>query len=818
MTNHWIDFRNADVILNMGGNTAECHPMSMKWIMKAKEQRGAKLIVVDPRFTRTASKADLYVPIRPGTDIVFIGGLIKYIIDNNLYFKDYVINYTDASFLVDPNFKTAEDLDGVFSGYDEKKRAYDKSTWKYQLDENGIPKKDPTLQDPHCVFQLLKKQYSRYTIDTVSNITGAPKDKIEEAYKIIGSTGKPDKTCVSSYAMGWTQHTIGTQNIRAFSIVQLLLGNIGVAGGGINAQRGEPNVQGSTDHALLFHILPGYNPTPVASDVDLKTYIEKYTPKTKEPKSVNWWSNRPKYIISYLKELYGERATKDNDFCYSYLPKRDDNQNCSWLVLFDEMYKGNIKGFFAWGQNPACGSANAGKVREALGKLEWLVCVNLWDTETSSFWRGPGMDPKKIKTEVFLLPAASSLEKEGSRTNSSRLAQWLYQAVKPIGKCKPDEEIINELYWRVKKLYEKEKGAFPDPIIYLTWDYGEKDKSGKVKHIDIHKVAKAINGYFTEDVPEHPIDKKSYKKGQQVPSFVYLLADGRTACGNWLYSGSYTDAGNMMARRGKEDPTGLGLYPNWAWCWPVNRRILYNRASVDPQGNPWDPKRAVIKWDPVNKKWIGDVPDGPAPPLAMEGGKLPFIMKPSGVGTIFGAGLADGPFPTHYEPLECPFMENPLYKKTRINPTIKIFGTKADVFVYCDSRYPYVGTTYRVTEHWQTGAMTRHQDWLMELEPQIFAEIDPVLAKEKGIKSGDKVIVSSPRGKIWAIAIVTPRLQPFKVMGQTIHIVGIPWHYGWRFPKDGSGGDSANLLTPTVGDANTMIPETKAFMVNIEKA
>ncbi len=821
MTNHWIDFRNSDVILNMGGNTASNHPISMRWIMKAKEERGAKLIVVDPRFTRTASKADLYVPIRIGTDIAFLGGLIKYIIDNNLYFKEYVVNYTDAPFLVDPNFKGPEDLDGLFSGYDEKNRKYDKSTWKYQLDENGIPKKDPTLQNPNCVFQLLKKHYQRYTIDNVSNITGAPKDKLEEAYKIIGSCGKPDRVCTVSYAMGWTQHTVGVQNIRAFAIIQLLLGNVGMAGGGINAQRGESNVQGSTDHALLFHLLPGYHPSPEASHVDLKTYLEKTTPQTKDPKSVNWWSNRPKYVISYLKELYGDRATKENDFCYNYLPKRDDGQNCSWLMIWDQMYKGKIKGFFAWGQNPACSGSNAGKVRKALAKLDWLVYVNLWDTETSSFWKGPGMDPKNIKTEVFMLPCASFVEKEGSLTNSGRWAQWRYKAVEPYGKSMPDAEIINELYFRVKKLYEKEKGTFPEPIIHLTWDYGEKDKNGKVKHIDVHKVAKAINGYFTEDVPEHPIDKKSYKKGQQVPSFVYLLNDGRTASGNWLYCGSYTEAGNMMARRGKEDPTGLGLYPNWAWCWPVNRRILYNRASCDPQGNPWDPKRAILKWDAAAKKWVGDVPDGPAPPLAMEGGKLPFIMKSTGVGTIFGAGLADGPFPTHYEPLECPFQENPLYKNknARFNPASKIFtDLEEDIFVYCDTRYPYMATTYRMTEHWQTGVMTRHTDWLRELQPQIFVEIGTALAKEKGIKSGDKVIVSSARGKVWAIAIVTERFKPLKVMGMTLHQVGLPWHFGWRFPEDGSGGDSANLLTPTIGDANTMIPETKAFMVNIEKA
>lgn len=499
------------------------------------------------------------------------------------------------------------------------------------------------------------------------------------------------------------------------------------------------------------------------------------------------------------------------------MPKRDDGQDYSWLMIFDQMYKGKIKGFFSWGQNPACSGANSNKTRKALAKLDWLVTVNLWDNETASFWRGPGMDPKKIKTEVFFLPCASSVEKEGSISNSGRLAQWRYKAVNPPGKTLPDAEIMNELYFRVKKLYEKEKGAFPEPIVNLTWDYGEKDRQGKIKHINIHLVAKEINGYYLEDVYDKD-GKLIGKKGELVPSFVFLRDDGKTSSGNWLYCASYTEKGNMMARRGKEDPTGLGLYSNWAWCWPLNRRIIYNRASVDPQGNPWDPKRPLLKWDTANKKWLGDIPDGPAPPLAMEGGKLPFIMKPLGVGAIFGTGLADGPFPTHYEPLECPFQENPLYKKHRINPTVKLFGTDADTFIYCDTRYPYVCTTYRVTEHWQTGVMTRHTDWLLELEPQIFIEMSKELAKEKGINSGDKVVVSSVRGKLWAIAIVTDRLKPFKVMGMTIHQVGLPWHYGWQWPKDGSGGDSANLLTPSVGDPNTMIPETKAFMVNIEKA
>jgi len=811
MTNQYNDLKNADVILVMGGNPAENHPVSMKWILRAKKDRRAKLIVVDPKFTRTAAKADLYVPIRPGTDIAFLGGLIKYIIDNELYFRDYVVNYTDAPFLVDPNFKLPEDLEGVFSGYDPNTRKYDKAIWKYQLDENGIPKRDPSLKDLNCVFQLLKKHYSRYTVETVSEITGAPKDKILKAYEIIGSTGKPNKVTTVCYAMGWTQHTVGVQNIRAMSIVQLLLGNIGMAGGGINALRGESNVQGSTDQGLLYHILPGYLPVPKASEKDLKTYIEKNTPVTKEPKSLNWWKNRPKYIVSLLKAFFGDNATKENDFCYDLLPKVDDGKTYSWYDLFDAMIKGKIKGFFAWGQNPACSSANAGKVREALAKLDWLVHVNLWDTETSSFWRGPGMDPKKIKTEVFLLPCASSVEKEGSITNSGRIAQWRYKAVEPPGEAKPDAEIIDELFKRIRALYQKEGGVFPDPILKLNWNYG-KD------HVDTKLIAKEINGYFTADIPEHPVNKKAYRKGEQVFNFTLLLDDGRTACGNWIYSGSFPEEGNMMARRGKEDPTGLGLFPNWAWCWPLNRRILYNRASVDPYGRPWDPERAVIKWDDQAKKWIGDVPDGPQPPLAMEGGVLPFIMKTSGMGTIFGAGLSDGPFPTHYEPIESPF-PNVLYKKVRFNPVARISDTPLDKLILgADPKYPYVATTYRVTEHWQTGVMTRHTDWLLELEPQMFVEISKELARKLGIKSGDKVWVISPRGKVWAIAIVTSRIKPLKVMGHTCHIVGLPWHYGWRWPEDGSGGDSANLLTPPTYDPNTMIQETKCFAVNIVKA
>jgi formate dehydrogenase major subunit len=835
MTNHWVDFKNADVILVMGANPAENHPISMKWVMRAKD-KGAKLIVVDPRFTRTAAKADLYAPMRSGTDIAFLGGMIKYILDNNLYFREYVVNYTNASYLVNPEFKGPGDLAGLFSGYDAKTRKYDKKTWSFQMDDNGIPKKDPSLKDPNCVFQLLRKHYSRYTVNKVSDITGTPEEKLLEVYKLYASTGKPDRAGTELYAMGWTQHTIGTQNIRTMTIIQLLLGNIGIAGGGINALRGESNVQGSTDYGLLFHILPGYLPVPTASIADLATYTDKLTPKTKDPKSVNWWGNRPKYITSYLKAIYGNAATAENDFGYQWLPKLDEGMNCSWLNLFDQMHKGKFEGFFAWGQNPACSGSNAGKVRKALAKLKWMVNVNLFDNETGSFWKGPGLKPADIQTEVFMLPCASSVEKEGSITNSSRLAQWRYKAIEPIGQSKPDAEIMNELYFRVKKLY-KAGGKFPAPIMNVTWNYGEKDKEGRIEKVDIHQIAKEINGYYLEDV----FDKKATppkqlgKKGELCTNFVTLQADGTTSCGNWIFSGSYTQKEgkviNMMARRKKDDPTGLGLFPQWAWSWPVNRRIIYNRASVNLQGQPWDPKRAVIKWnpnkvDPLTKAivpgWDGDVPDGPAPPMADEkGGKYPFIMRADGMGALFGPGLADGPFPEHYEALECPLQEN-LLSGQRVNPAMKLFygdkgGPEEDIFFSCDVRYPFVATTYRVSEHWQTGVMTRHVPWLLEMQPQVFVEMSKELAAEKGFKNGEKVKVKSARGELWAVAVVTARFKPFKVAGSTIHQVGLPWHFGWQFPEDGSGGESANLLTPTVGDANTMIPETKAFMVNVEK-
>ena len=815
MTNHWIDIGNSDCILVMGSNAAENHPISMKWVGKAMEN-GATLLSVDPRFTRTSAKADFYTALRSGTDIAFLGGMINYIISNKLYNKEYMAYYTNASFILGKKFGFK---DGLFSGYNKKTKSYDKSYWAFDKDEKGIPKRDHSLKNSRCVFQQLKKHFSRYNLKKVSAITGTPRADLEKVYKTYAASGKKGKAATIMYAMGWTQHTVGVQNIRTMAMIQLLLGNMGVAGGGVNALRGESNVQGSTDHCLLWHIWPGYLKTPRASNTSLDAYNKKWTPKTNDPLSANWWGNYPKYSVSFLKSMFGENATPFNGFGYDWMPKVDDGKHYSWLDLFDAMYRGEFTGFFAWGQNPACSGANANKNREAFTKLDWMVNVNLFENETGSFWRGPGMDPKKIKTEVFFLPCAASVEKEGSITNSGRWSQWRYKAADPPGDALPDGEIMVELMDKIRKLYRVEGGAFPEPILNLKWDYTTKGK------FDSHKVAKEINGYFLADVT---LKGKTYKAGTLVPSFGSLQADGTTSSGNWLYCQSYTEKGNMAARRGTEDKSGIGLYSEWSWCWPVNRRIIYNRASVDQKGQPWDKEHPVIRFAGkvengkyVSKKWVGDVPDGGWYPMMNPDGtlrkdtKYPFIMKPDGHAHMFGPGRADGPFPEHYEPLECPIEKN-LMSGQFINPTIKEFGTAADTRATCDPRYPIVATTYRVTEHWQTGVMTRWQPWLLETQPQSFCEMSHELAKLKGVKNGDKVTVESARGKVEAVAIVTVRFKPFKIAGTTIHQVGLPWCFGWVTPKD--GGDSSNLLTPSIGDPNTKIPETKAFMVNVRKA
>jgi formate dehydrogenase major subunit len=796
MTNHWTDIANADCIMAIGSNPAENHPASFGWISKAQE-KGATLISVDPRFTRTSSKADIYCKLRSGTDIAFIGGMINYVLQQmERYPQDfnmvYVTEYTNAAFLVSPNYLGPGDLDGLFSGYDEAARKYDRTTWDYERDETGWPRKDPTLKAPNCVFQLLKKHFARYDVDTVCNLTGTPKDTYVDAMKTFAATGKTGKAGTIMYAMGATQHTHGTQNIRGYAILQLLLANIGVSGGGINAMRGESNVQGSTDHGLLWDVLPGYLSVNRAEETTLQQYVTRLTPSPNDRTAANWWVNSPKYVVSLLKAWYGNHATSANEFGYHYLPKVA--QPYDHMAIFEEMSRGGIKGFLVWGQNPAVGGPNSTLERQALESLDWMVAADLWETETAAFWKRPGVDPATIKTEVFLLPAAASYEKQGSVTNSGRWAQWRYKAVDPPGQARADLDVVDALIGRLKALYAKESGPNADAILNLTWDYGDPP--------DASKVAKEINGY-------------DLGTGKLLASFGTLKDDGATSSGNWLYCGSFTETGNLMARRSLNDPTGTGMYPEWAWCWPMNRRIIYNRASVDLYGRPWNPEKPVIWWDEAQKKWLGDVPDGAWPPIATDPEHIsrPFIMKPSGYASLFcHLILADGPLPEHYEPWESP-MQNPL-SRTQFNPAGIIW--KGDLNRQGDiRRYPIVATTFRLCEHWQAGQMTRNLPWLVELFPEMFVEMSPELAAEKEVKDGDRVTVVSARGIIECYAVVTRRLQPFQVNGRVVHQIALPWHWGYMGL---STGPSANLLTPHVGDANTMMPEFKAFLCNVEKA
>ncbi len=801
MTNHWIDLQNSDCILIMGSNAAENHPISFKWALKA-QAKGAKIIHVDPRFTRTSAKSDMFMALRSGTDIAVLGGMIRYILDNKKYFTPYMKEYTNASFIVGKGY---DFKDGMFSGFNPETKSYDKSQWAFELDKDGVPKQDKSLTHPRCVFNILKKHYARYTLDKVSATSGISQGDLQALYSTYAATGKKGKAGTIMYAMGWTQHSVGVQNIRAMAMIQLLLGNIGVAGGGVNALRGECNVQGSTDYALLYHILPGYISTPVAGLETLADYNKKFAPVSHDPKSANWWQNYPKYSASLIKAMYSDDPVEKG---YTYLPKLDtlSAAKYSWIPLIHRMHEGKFTGGLIWGMNPACSGSDSNKTREALGKLDWMVNVNLFQCETSDFWKGPGMDPKKIKTETFYIPCASAIEKEGSVSNSGRWSQWRYKGPDAPKGVLTDGHYFHELWEELVKLYEEEGGAFPEPITRLSFNNMCKKNEHGHYEFSADQTAKLANGWFTKDVT---IKGKSFKKGDQVPSFAYLMDDGSTVSGNWLYCNSYTDKGNLAQRRDAtqtEAQAKIGLFPKWTWCWPVNRRILYNRASVDLNGTPWNKDKAVIAWD--GKAWQGDVPDGGWAP----GAKHPFIMRKNGFGQLFGPGRADGPLPEHYEPLECPVHTQPFSSQLH-NPTSVEVGNEPKAV--CDPRYPFVATTYRVTEHWQTGSMTRWMTWLIEAEPQMFVEISPKLAKLRGIENGERVMIESVRGSLWAIAMVTERIQPFNVGGVETHMVGMPWHYGWVTPLN--GGDSANIVTPNVGDPNTGIPEYKAFMVNLRK-
>jgi len=868
MTNGYSDIKNTDMMLIMGGNPAENHPCGFKWAIEAKRNRNAKMIVVDPRFTRTAATADLFLQIRAGSDIAFLGGIIRYAIENNRIAHEYLTNFTNAAFIVKEGFKLPED--GLYSGFDPAARIYDRSTWNYQEggDVSGTaaaavamasheppsanaptqpndthggtggpaganatqsPKPTPmlppntaydlTLRHPRCVYQLLREQYSRYTPEMVERITGIPKDQFLKAADLFTSIRKDadmQKAATIIYAVGWTQHTYGTQIIRTAAMLQLVLGNVGRAGGGVNALRGHSNIQGATDMGGVFDIWPGYLKVPNPTDVDLNSYLKRTTPTPSKPgiwDSYNYWSNTPKFAVSFLKALYGDAATKDNDWAFHYMPKVD--RNYSWTELWDRMYSGSVKGLFAFGMNGVAIGPDSQKNIDALKRADWLVVGEIYPDETSEFWKSPGITPdemKNIKTTVYRLACAGFAEKDGSMTNSSRWLQWKNVALPTPAQARLDQDIVAQIFLRVRALYKAEPGKFPDPILNLTWGYTDP------QHPSLAELAKEINGKALADLTD-PKTQQTLKKGQQLPGFAWLKDDGTTSCGNWIYSGSWTEAGPQLARRGTDDPSGLGIYQNWAWSWPANRRVLYNRASCDVNGKPWDVQRRQIWWNEDAQLWVGnDVPDFKADSHPKEH-MGPFIMIPEGVGRIFGplAAFADGPFPEHYEPIESP-IQNPLHPNQSNSPVIKKFKTPQDKFGTPNDGYNIVCTTYRLTEHYHY--WTKNNPMNVQLIPEQFVEIPVELAQELGIKGADNVKVTSARGHYIAKAFVTKRIKPMTIDGKKVYQIGLPIHQGYRGIQEDAGKESktiANRLTPTVTDPNAYTPEFKGFLVKLEK-
>jgi formate dehydrogenase major subunit len=723
MTNGWIDIKNTDMMLIMGGNPAENHPCGFKWPVEAKRERNAKMIVVDPRFTRTAAVADKFLQIRAGADIAFLGGMINYALENQRIAKEYLVNYTNASFVIKEGFKLPDD--GLYSGYDHDKQTYDKSTWNYEgagahqapsgkASQSGeapapplAPRQAPpppslppnviydtSLAHPRCVYQLLKQQYSRYTPEMVERITGIPKDQFREAADMFTSVrkdGDMKKVATIIYAVGWTQHSFGAQIIRAAAMLQLLLGNIGRAGGGVNALRGHSNIQGATDVAGIFDSLPGYLKVPNPTDKDFAAWMTRITPGSSKPKdwdSFNYYSNTPKFAVSFLKSMYGDAATKQNDWAFDYLPKVD--REYSWVHIWDDMYQGKVKGVLSFGMNSVAIGPNSQKTINALKKADWLVVCEIYPDETSEFWKSPGIstdDMKNIPTEVYRLPGAGFAEKDGTFVNSARWLQWKWAAVPPPGDCQLDQAILARIFLKVRELYQKEGGKFPDPILNLTWNHLDPNNPS------LSELAKELNGRAISDVTDAPT-QTTMKAGQQLPGFSWLRDDGSTSCGNWIWCGSWTEAGALTQRRGTDDPSGLGIYPNWAWSWPMNRRVLYNRASCDLNGKPWDPDRRQVWWNEAQKKWLGvDVPDF-KPDSAPKDHMGPFIMNPEGVGRLFVplAGMADGPFPEHYEPFESP-VANLFHPQQNTNPVVKKYTSDMDKYGTPDQGFTVICTT-----------------------------------------------------------------------------------------------------------------------------
>jgi formate dehydrogenase major subunit len=809
---------------------AECHPVGFQWVVEAKE-RGAKVIHVDPRFTRTSALADLHVPIRAGTDIAFLGGIVNYILEHERWFREYVSAYTNASTIISEQFADTEELDGLFSGWEPASNSYDPRSWQYEGGESAErapvprgeqahgphgrgqqaqPAADPTLQHPRCVFQLLKKHYRRYTPEIVEQICGMPKQTFLEVAEALCANSGRERTSAFVYSVGWTQHTVGVQYIRTAAIVQLLLGNIGRPGGGVMALRGHASIQGSTDIPTLYNILPGYLPMPHAeAHQDHPQYVERSAPRT------GYWGNIDAYFTSLMKAWWGEAASEQSGWCFDYLPRITGDH--STYPTITSMRDGKVKGFFLLGENPAVGSANAKLHRLAMAKLDWLVVRDLQEIESASFWRdSPEIETgelrtEEIETEVFFLPAASHTEKDGTFTNTQRLLQWHHKAVEPKGDCRSELWFMYQLGRRVKEKLGASKDPKDRPILDLTWDYPTE---GPNQEPSADAVLREINGRDAD--------------GRMLSTSSELRADGTTACGCWIYCGCYAGGLNQTARR-RPGSEQSWVAPEWGWAWPANRRILYNRASADPEGKPWSERKRYVWWDAREQRWAGeDVPDFKLdmppeyqPPEHAKGehalrGDEPFVMQADGRGWLFvPSGLVDGPFPTHYEPHESPF-ENLLYGQ-RANPVRQQFRRPDNTYHPVGGEagaavFPYVVTTYRLTEHHTAGGMTRTLPYLSELQPEMFCEVSPQLAAERGLVHGGWATIVSSRAAIEARVLVTDRIAPLRVQGRVVHQVGLPYHWGSRGV---SAGDAANDLFPLALDPNVHIQEVKAATCDI---
>jgi formate dehydrogenase major subunit len=774
---------------------AECHPVAFQWVMEARK-KGATVIHVDPRFTRTSAVANIHVPLRAGTDIAFLGAIVNYIIENRRWFHDYVVPYTNASAIVSDEFRDTEDLDGLFSGWDDESRRYDIASWAL-TDE-----RDETLENPRCVFQVLKRHFARYTPEVVEEVCGIPREQFVRVAEELCSNSGRERTSAFCYAVGWTQHTVGVQYIRTAAIIQLLLGNIGRPGGGLMALRGHASIQGSTDVPTLYHLLPGYLPMPTADrDVTLADYIANHTEPT------GWWSEFPKYAVSLLKAWWGEHATATNDWCFDYMPRLTGDH--SHLATVADMANGKVAGYFVMGENPLVGSVHGGLQRIGMAKLDWLVVRDFAHIETSEFWRD---DPDAIDTEVFLFPAAAHTEKDGTFTNTQRLLQWHDHAIDATGDRRSELWFMYELGLRLRALYRDSTDPKDRPIQQLTWNYIEQ---GPDDEPDAAAVLKEINGFRVAD-------------GQLVDGYTALEADGSTACGCWIYSGVFKGGVNHSARR-RPAREQTWIAPEWGWAWPSNRRVLYNRASADPDGEPWSTRKACVWWDANEGRWTGyDTPDCivDRPPsyrpaedatgIDALAGDDPFIMHTDGRGWLFvPTGLADGPLPTHYEPHES-VDANALYPQ-HANPSVLEWPDARNRYhrPFDDPDFPYVLTTYRLTEHHAGGGMTRWLPWLAELQPELFCEVSPALAEEAGLRNGEWATITTARAEVELKVLVTERIPPLRVGKggrRTVHQIGVPYHWG---AVGLSVGDTVNDLIALVADPNVSIQESKALTASI---